>query len=116
MFSKRTSTQAGSETENDSDYEERPPPKRFKHDAQPLGRVKVYVVQAKLTAEEIQELFRLVEDNCEKLCRIVEEADVVVTNVRMRRRLERHIDWRLAVGFQRIFDVVCFSIDILVQP
>ena len=28
----------------------------------------------------------------------IESADILITAVRMRRRLERHLDWSLAVG------------------
>ncbi|KAJ7270017.1 hypothetical protein B0H12DRAFT_1229275 [Mycena haematopus] len=75
--------------------------------------VKLYLVQAKLTAQEISQLFSLAEmhnlrvsksrnsssdSNSTKLqlCPASEDADIIITNVRMRRRLERHIDWNLA--------------------
>ncbi|KAJ6497660.1 hypothetical protein C8R45DRAFT_822634 [Mycena sanguinolenta] len=77
------------------------------------GVVKLYLVQAKLTAQEISQLFSLAEmhnlrvsksrntsfksDSTElQLSSTSEDADIIITNVRMRKRLERHIDWNLA--------------------
>ncbi|KAJ7018344.1 hypothetical protein C8F04DRAFT_1277805 [Mycena alexandri] len=76
------------------------------------GVVKLYLVQAKLTAQNISELFSLAETHNLRvsksqnratdpeiqlaLCSNPEESDIVVTNVHMRQRLERHIDWNLA--------------------
>ncbi|THH18302.1 hypothetical protein EUX98_g8985 [Antrodiella citrinella] len=61
-----------------------------------LPSVKVYIVQAKLESPAIAELFQLAERNCEKLCSDVEEADVIVTAIGMRKRLERHVAWDIA--------------------
>lgn len=74
------------------------------------GVVKLYLVQAKLSEESISELFSLAERHnlrvsksrtgeevTLELCPSAEQSDVVITNVRMRKRLERHIDWDLAV-------------------
>ncbi|KAF7351119.1 DNA-directed DNA/RNA polymerase mu [Mycena sanguinolenta] len=73
--------------------------------------VKLYLVQAKLTAQDISQLFSLAEmhnlrvsksrnsksDSTKlQLCSASEDADIIITNVRMRKRLERHIDWDLA--------------------
>lgn len=62
----------------------------------------VYVVQAKIDAETTNELYRLVEGFSPtkgpqlELCSAVEDADIVITNVRMRRRFERHVPWNIA--------------------
>ncbi|KAK7057567.1 DNA-directed DNA/RNA polymerase mu [Favolaschia claudopus] len=72
--------------------------------------VKLYLVQAKLTSQDISELFSLVEAHNLKVnkspnnpnltrlqfCHSPDNADTIMTNVRMRKRLERHIDWELA--------------------
>lgn len=69
--------------------------------------ITVYIVQAKLDPEIASDLFRVTEgdrvfkdghDNGVRfhLCHDVGEAEVVVTAVHMRRRLERHIDWEIA--------------------
>ncbi|KAJ7502982.1 DNA polymerase mu [Mycena galericulata] len=77
------------------------------------GVVKLYLVQAKLSAQNISELFSLAESHnlrvaksgtgrgakeevTLELCPSPEQSDVVITNVHMRKRLERHIDWDLA--------------------
>ncbi|KAJ6491844.1 hypothetical protein C8R47DRAFT_1319589 [Mycena vitilis] len=77
------------------------------------GVVKLYLVQAKLNPQQTSELFSLAEThnlrvsksgnavNTEiklELCPSAPESDIIITNVRMRKRLERHIDWDLAKG------------------
>jgi DNA polymerase mu len=76
------------------------------------GVVKLYIVQAKLNAQDISQLFSLAEthnlrvsksrnavipETKLELCATAEEADIIISNVHMRKRLERHIDWDLAV-------------------
>ncbi|KAI0785852.1 Nucleotidyltransferase [Abortiporus biennis] len=61
-----------------------------------LPDISVYIVQAKLDGPAIAELFSLAERHCAKLCKDVEDADVVITAISMRRRLERHIPWEVA--------------------
>ena len=77
--------------------------------------MKVYIVQAKLDADTITELYHAIEGfalkdgNSDeralqlKLCPEVMDADVVLTAVRMRKRFERHVDWKIAV---RVFHCV----------
>ncbi|KAJ7686516.1 DNA polymerase mu [Mycena rosella] len=75
------------------------------------GVVKLYLVQAKLNAQSISELFSLAErhnlrvSKSQKdapgatkleLCSTPEESDIIITNVHMRKRLERHVEWDLA--------------------
>ena len=62
-----------------------------------LPGVNIYVIQAKLSPSQIAELFTLAENHCRKLCRDVDEADVVLTAISMRKRLERHMTWETAV-------------------
>ncbi|KAJ7287185.1 hypothetical protein C8J57DRAFT_1283139 [Mycena rebaudengoi] len=83
--------------------------------AQTAGNIKLYLVQAKLDAQAISELYSLAErhnlrvskpqktasESAEpqyklQLCHTAEESDIIITDVRMRKRLERHIDWNLA--------------------
>ncbi|KAK7691335.1 hypothetical protein QCA50_004729 [Cerrena zonata] len=61
-----------------------------------LPDIKLYVIQAKLSSPRIAELFTLAEKHCQKLCNDIDEADVVVTAISMRRRLERHMSWEVA--------------------
>lgn len=61
--------------------------------------IKAYIVQAKMDRPTIAELFTLAERHCERLCDYAEDADVIITSITMRRRLERHISWDVAVRF-----------------
>lgn len=76
--------------------------------------VKVFILQAKLEPETISELYKLIERKNEssswsgsagtghldlEICSDVSEADIIITAVRMRKRLERHINWNDAVNF-----------------
>ncbi|GBE80869.1 hypothetical protein SCP_0305890 [Sparassis crispa] len=63
-----------------------------------LPEVKIYIVQAKLDVATISELFLLAERHTAAVCRHAEDADVIITAVSMRRRLERHVPWELAVS------------------
>ena len=75
------------------------PSKRSKvsKSAKALPDVKLYIVQAKLAGPAIAELFALAERNCRQLCQDIEDADVILTAITMRRRFERHVSWELAV-------------------
>ncbi|TFK51026.1 Nucleotidyltransferase [Heliocybe sulcata] len=76
-----------------------PSSKRFKSVAQTshaLKNMKVHVVDAKLKGNTIGELYRLVEGASGELVADVKDADVVVTCIGMRKRLERHLDWDVA--------------------
>ena len=62
--------------------------------------VRVHVLQAKFDPEAIAEIYSLIETSDPvrlQLCPDVADADVIITNVHMRRRLERHVDWTVAV-------------------
>ncbi|KAF9268570.1 Nucleotidyltransferase [Marasmius fiardii PR-910] len=61
--------------------------------------INVFIVDAKLEPNSIAELNSLVEDNdfAElQICSNVQDSDIIITAVRMRKRLERHLDWELA--------------------
>ncbi|KAL0578921.1 hypothetical protein V5O48_003069 [Marasmius crinis-equi] len=61
--------------------------------------INVFIVDAKLDPGEMAELVSQVEDSKFtelKLCGNVQDSDIIVTAVRMRKRLERHIDWKVA--------------------
>lgn len=74
--------------------------------------IRIYIVQTKLHPEIISDLFRIADGDQVfadpldashhhgvrfRLCRDVGEADIIVTAVHMRRRLERHVDWDIVV-------------------
>ncbi|KAH9888450.1 Nucleotidyltransferase [Cubamyces lactineus] len=61
-----------------------------------LPEVKVYIVQAKLDVPTIAELFSLAERHTKGVCTSAADADVILTVVTMRRRLERHVPWDIA--------------------
>lgn len=72
-----------------------------------LVPVKVRILQEKLDAGTINELHGLIENsNVEpalEFCSRIEDSDVIVTAIRMRKRLERHIPWQIAVTALRSF-------------
>lgn len=63
-----------------------------------IPNVKIYIVQAKLDPSGVSELFKLAERHADRVCSDVEDADVIITAIHMRRRLERHVLWDVAVS------------------
>jgi len=67
--------------------------------------LKVYIVQAKLDEKAIHELHDLIEHSSPphnlglELCNNPADADIILTNIRMKKRLERHVDWKIAVCY-----------------
>lgn len=68
-------------------------------------QLRVFVVQAKLNEKEILDIFRLIETHGPRdgdglqlqLCNSANTADIIITTVRMPKRLERHVGWDVAV-------------------
>ncbi|KAF5380505.1 hypothetical protein D9615_004682 [Tricholomella constricta] len=67
--------------------------------------VRVHILQAKMDASAIAELYALIDNQRRipknspfqlELCGKASDADIIVSNVRMRKRLERHLDWNIA--------------------
>ncbi|KAF9486019.1 DNA polymerase mu [Pholiota conissans] len=65
--------------------------------------LKIYIVQEKLDEKSVHELYDLVEQNNNpanvlalELCADPNEADVIITAIGMRKRLQRHVDWNIA--------------------
>uniref|UniRef100_A0A0W0FVE5 DNA polymerase n=1 Tax=Moniliophthora roreri TaxID=221103 RepID=A0A0W0FVE5_MONRR len=83
-----------------SDSESAPSRKRKRSVSPQSDSVRLYIVDAKLDPSDIHQLVSLVEDSHTQLdiciCPQVEDADVIITAVRMRKRLERHLGWDLA--------------------
>ena len=76
-----------------------PPTKLKKTSESPVElNFSVFLVQAKLSAGEVGELLTLAESRRVRVCHSPEDADVVVTAIGMRRRLERHVSWEIAVS------------------
>ncbi|KAH9944599.1 Nucleotidyltransferase [Amylocystis lapponica] len=93
---KRPPLRQTSPSQSESSSSRLPLVKRSKHSPKSLPDVNIYIVQAKLNPSEISELFGLAERHAARLCSDPEHAEVVVTAVGMRRRLERHLPWELA--------------------
>ena len=73
-------------------------------------KLKVSILQPKLDEKTITHLYDLVDAHAPEsqndgsehlelvLCNDIKDADVIITGIRMRKRLERHVDWNIAVG------------------
>jgi DNA polymerase IV len=98
-----------------------PPLKRLRsHSPQtftPIPTIKVYIVQAKLDVHTISDLFSVTESHRSQwkgkgkdrqlsleLCQVVNDAEIIITAIRMRKRLERHVDWEVAVSNTNVTD------------
>lgn len=78
-----------------------------------LPGVKIYIIQTKLASPAISRLFKLVENHAGKLCKNVDEADVVITAIRMRKRLERHVPPDMIVSyFKTLQALLSYSLEI----
>jgi hypothetical protein len=74
------------------------PSKRTKGAHGILASHHVFILQPKLSQTEISEIFDLAESADANIVSSPDEADVVITKIGMRKRLERHIEWNLAVS------------------
>lgn len=97
---------------SDSSSASGPSSKRLRSQSQELlnsqNTIQVHIIQAKLDAQAIDELYSLIDSSHSghtnphglklERCVDVSHADIIVANVTMRRRLERHLDWKLAVS------------------
>lgn len=63
-----------------------------------LKDITLHILDAKLQPDMVAELYALAESGGAKLVGNVEEAEVVVTAIGMRKRLERHVSWNIAVS------------------
>ncbi len=63
------------------------------------NKLKIYIVQAKIEENNLFELYHLIESSQVQfeLSSDFADADVIITNIRMKKRLERHIQWDVAV-------------------
>jgi hypothetical protein len=58
--------------------------------------VKLFLIPQKIDFDEARELISVARKSGAVLCKI-QDADVIVTRISAKARLERHIDWALAV-------------------
>ena len=79
----------------------RPPPAKQRRTsstaAKALPDTKVFIVQAKMDMRTLASLVGLADRETGGVCKNAKDADVIVTAVSMRRRLERHVPWDIAV-------------------
>ncbi|KZV73954.1 Nucleotidyltransferase [Peniophora sp. CONT] len=59
---------------------------------------KVHIINAKIENAVVGELLELVERSGAAHARSPEDADVIITAIGMRKRLERHVDWKVATS------------------
>jgi DNA polymerase IV len=64
-----------------------------------LASYRVFILHAKLEHKDISELHDLAEKADADVVGSPDEANVVITAIGMRKRLERHLDWNLAVSY-----------------
>lgn len=81
----------------------RPPPAKrarlsSRHKKHILKDITLHILDAKLQPEMVAELYALAESGGAKVVGSVDEAEVVVTAIGMRKRLERHVSWDIAVS------------------
>jgi len=68
-----------------------------------LASRRVFILQPKLSQTDISEIFDLAEGADADIVSSPDEADIVITAIGMRKRLERHIEWNLAVSVKLLF-------------
>jgi DNA polymerase mu len=76
------------------------PSKRTKGAPGILTSHRVFILQPKLSQTDISEIFDLAESADADIVSSPDEADIVITKIGMRKRLERHIEWNLAVSVE----------------
>ncbi|KAI0263865.1 hypothetical protein BC834DRAFT_885948 [Gloeopeniophorella convolvens] len=70
--------------------------KRAKHEPGILSSHSLFIVHAKLSDVDISEINDLADKAGATIVSLPEEADVIITAIGMRKRLERHLNWDLA--------------------
>lgn len=98
MASKRASSSSPSPALRSTQSSPRSPFKRPKGAPGILASHRIFILQAKLSQTDISEIFDLADSADADVVSSPDEADVVITAIGMRKRLERHIDWNLAVS------------------
>ena len=73
-------------------------PKEAFNTPRPLRALKIHIIKAKLEPSTIAELVNQAENEGAIVCADPRDAEVLVTNVGMRKRLERHVPWAVAVS------------------
>jgi DNA polymerase mu len=89
-----------SESPDESDVEV----KNFRTEVGLFSGLSIYFIQAKIEPSELDLLYSIAEASGANIRTNIEEADIVVTAITMRKRLERHIEWDIAVTFESHFE------------
>lgn len=98
MAPKRANTNSPSPSVSSTSGPFQHPPRRAKPAPGILASYRVYILHAKLAHKDISELHDLAEKADADLVGSPDEANVVITAIGMRKRLERHLGWNLAVS------------------
>lgn len=98
MAPKRASTSSPSPSVSSTAGPFQHPPRRAKPAPGILASYRVYILHAKLAHKDISELHDVAGKADADLVGSPDEANVVITAIGMRKRLERHLDWNLAVS------------------
>lgn len=100
MASKHTNSRSPSPSTQDSPQR---PSKRAKGATGILTSRRIFILQAKLSHTDISEIFDLAERADADVVSSPDEADIVITAIGMRKRLERHLEWNIAVSVESLF-------------
>jgi DNA polymerase IV len=98
MASKHASSRSPLPSQRSAESSPERPTKRVKGVPGILASKRIFILQAKLSNADISEAFDLAEKADADVVSTPDEADIVITAIGMRKRLERHIDWNLAVS------------------
>jgi DNA polymerase IV len=98
MASKRASSRSPSSSLGSTQDSPQRPSRRAKGATGILASHRIFVLQAKLSDAEISEIYELAEKADADVVKSPDEAEIIITAIGMRKRLERHLDWNLAVS------------------
>ncbi|KAI0251130.1 hypothetical protein BJV78DRAFT_489289 [Lactifluus subvellereus] len=96
MASKRASSRSPSPSLGSTQSSPRRPSRRAKSAPGILASHRVFILQAKLSDADIPEIYELAEKAGAEVVGSPDEAEIIITAIGMRKRLERHLDWNLA--------------------
>ncbi len=92
------STPSRSSTMNDDDDDAMDIEEASSPQTRPLSSIRVFILQSKIDPELMSSLVDDAEGAGMSLVGRAEDAEIIVTEIRMRQRLERHMKWEVAVS------------------
>jgi DNA polymerase IV len=108
MAPKRSSSRSPSPSLGSTQSPPRHPFRRAKGATGILASHRIFILQAKLSDADISEIYELAEKADADVVGSPDEAEIVITAIGMRKRLERHLDWNLAVSVSvLLISIVC---------